>query len=123
MPCGRNYLGMTSRHAKRAYFLARACLTIGVAAGINAFLRLFAVALEAGNHEGLRQMARIDRATTLRIEMTAAELAVFKEMQRREGACSAPNLIRTALWSLAEEMALDLTPGVFDQRHKEKLPA
>ncbi len=61
-------------------------------------------------------MARRADDTLVSCSMDWNELAVLAEIRRAGGITSDANVIRTALWSLAEEMQIDMPNGVFDQR-------
>ena len=57
-------------------------------------------------------MRRMDTACTVTIDCTADEAAML-DLMAGEGT-TRPNIIRTALWSLADHMGYDPPPGVFD---------
>jgi hypothetical protein len=46
--------------------------------------------------------------------MTADERAVLDAMLRATGCSSYANLVRTALWSLADHLDIEMPDGVFD---------
>lgn len=51
------------------------------------------------------------------VAMSDQELAVLAEMRRSGSVDSDANLIRIALWSLADHLDLDVPLGVFDLRN------
>jgi len=68
--------------------------------------------------ELIRQACVDPRPTdrNLSVAFSVDEVAVLHAMQRATGCASHANLVRTALWSLAEFLRVDLPSGVFDLR-------
>jgi len=66
----------------------------------------------------IRQASLDPRPTdrNLSVPFSGDELAVLREMQRATSCASHANLVRTALWSLADYLGVELPPGVFDLR-------
>jgi hypothetical protein len=60
---------------------------------------------------------RVDDCTTLTCACTALETDVLGQMRAAGGVTSDANLVRIALWSLADHMGLDVPNGAFDLRH------
>lgn len=66
---------------------------------------------------------RADDCTMLCCACTEAEAAVVAAMKVAGGIDSDANLVRVALWSLADHMGLDMPNGVFDLRSHAFSPA
>jgi hypothetical protein len=62
-------------------------------------------------------MARRAGELVLQVAIDATERAVIDEIRRAGGLDSDANAVRTALWSLADHMQLDVPNGAFDLRH------
>ncbi len=59
---------------------------------------------------------RQDDVSSITVACTGLESDLVSEMMRASGCGSACNLIRVALWSLADHMGLDVPNGAFDLR-------
>jgi hypothetical protein len=66
---------------------------------------------------------RADSAGKVDLDVSEAERQVIGILQAKGGLISIANVIRSALWSMADEMGVEMEPGVFDQRfHQIILP-
>lgn len=59
---------------------------------------------------------RADRVNAAYVELSCDERAAMDRMRAACAATSDPNLIRIALWSLADHLELEMPNGVFDLR-------
>src|SRR5688572_28228722 len=59
---------------------------------------------------------RSDRASSAFVELSRDERAILDRMKVLAGVATDPNLLRIALWSLADHYDLEMPSGVFDLR-------
>lgn len=62
-------------------------------------------------------MRRQDDESTISVALTTADAAIVDQMKVAAGVASDANLMRVALWSLADHMGLEMPNGVFDLRN------
>lgn len=63
-------------------------------------------------------MSRRSDEVTIVFQCSRAEAELLDQM--RGTTATRPNIVRVALWSLADHMGIDPAPGVFDLRDKER---
>jgi hypothetical protein len=61
-------------------------------------------------------MRRHDDTNTISVALSPSEAVVVDRMKEAGGIGSDANLMRVALWSLADHMGVDMPNGVFDLR-------